>query len=65
VHPRTSTGPLRNQVELRSRDYIAPRQCVADDHSTKQAPRPVRDVNKMTRVLAALLGVHVADKRRL
>jgi hypothetical protein len=49
-------GPHRNHVELRSRDYVPPRQCVADDHSDKPEPRPVREVNKMTATLAAMLG---------
>ncbi len=50
-----SGGPHRNHVELRSRDYVPPRQCVADDHTAKNAPR-LREVNKMTLPLAIAFG---------
>jgi hypothetical protein len=52
-------GPHRNHVELRSRDYTPPRQCVVDDHSDKREPKPVREVNKMTATLAVMLGLQV------
>jgi hypothetical protein len=49
-------GPNRSHVEVRSYDVTPPRQCVADDSSDKKAPRPIREVNQMTKALAALVG---------
>ena len=58
-------GPHRNHVEARSRDCVAPRQCVADDHSDKREPRPVREVNKMTLALAGMLGMRQPERTYL
>jgi hypothetical protein len=52
---KTQGRPYRHHVEARSRDYTPPRQCVADDHSSKNAPRR-REVNKMTKTLAAMFA---------
>jgi hypothetical protein len=57
-----NNGPNRNHVEARSYDYIAPRQCVADDHSDKRSPRPIREANKMSKVLAGVLGKDTGDE---
>ena len=50
------SGPHRNHIELRSRDLVPPRQCVADDHGDKNAPR-LREINAMTRQLAVAFGL--------
>jgi hypothetical protein len=51
---KARTRPHRNHVELRSRDVLPPRQCVADDHSGKPSARPPREINAMTAALAAM-----------
>jgi hypothetical protein len=53
---KTQGRPHRHHVELRARDSVPPRQNVSDDHSAKRSPRPPREINKMTKTLAAMFA---------
>jgi hypothetical protein len=50
----THPGPHINHVEQRAYRHPVPLQYVSDTHDDRKEPAPVKEVNAMTALLAAL-----------